>query len=310
MTLISIWLTSTDVVCWNFRDDLKEKIENTLNDTRVLVCPDAESFKQSLSEADMVIVWRFKQEWLELAPKLKFIITPAAGRELIVLNLPPDISIVHFNFHGKIIGETVLGMMLSHSRGICSAGRLMLSEAWPRAVLDRQMRLLRGSTLTILGFGNIGSWIGRLAKPFGMKIYGVKRSVGSAPDYFDNGDQILSLAEMDAVLHKTDYLVLSLPSSDETTNLVDGRRLGLLPAHASVYNVGRGNSINEPALIEALESETIAAAYLDVFNNEPLPMESSLRSCRNCHLMPHASAFAPEFMDYFVEDFLSRYAEL
>jgi phosphoglycerate dehydrogenase-like enzyme len=169
------------------------------------------------------------------------------------------------------------------------------------------MRLLKGSRVTILGFGNLGTWIGRLVKPFEVRIYGIKRNITASPDYFTRSDRILTIDELDSVLPETDYLVLSLPKSGKTDNILDKRRLELLPSHASIYNVGRGNSIDEAALIESLESNKISAAYLDVFQQEPLPMDSPLRTCPNCCIMPHASVLSPDFMDFFVEEFLDRH---
>ncbi|MBI9106635.1 MAG: hydroxyacid dehydrogenase [Spirochaetales bacterium] len=280
-----------------------------MKETKVIVCSNEKTFLKSLKDADTVFVWHFKQEWLKLAPKLNLIVTPAAGREFIQIDLPAGIKIEHSCFHGRLIGETVLGMILANSRGILASYQFQNTKAWPRQELDKQMRLLQGSQVTILGFGNLGSQVGRLAKPFGPHICGIKRAAAASPDYFDKDDLILPLKELDSVLPQTDHLVLCLPASEETTNIINESRLKLLPSHASIYNVGRGNSIDENSLITALSSNNLRAAYLDVFKEEPLPITSPLRTCPNCFIMPHASVFCPNFMDYFIDEFLIKHVK-
>ncbi|MCK5201183.1 MAG: hydroxyacid dehydrogenase [Spirochaetales bacterium] len=307
MTTIVTWLTHPAVSCWIFTEKQKRQIEGTIPGVRVIICRDKDAFLSSLSKADIVFVWNFQQSWLKLAPKLRRIITPAAGREFLQLNPPAEISVEYSSFHGKLIAETVLGMILCQSRGILATCKLQTVKQWPREELDKHMKLLRGSLVTILGFGNLGTWIGRLAKPFGVRICGIKRSITPPPDYFDKKDRIVAMDELESVLQDTDHLVLCLPGSTETNNILNRSRLNLLPSHASIYNVGRGNAIDDKALVNALHSGSIGAAYLDVFHEEPLPMDSPLRSCSNCFIMPHASVFAPEFMNCFVEEFLSRH---
>ena len=111
---------------------------------------------------------------------------------------------------------------------------------------------------------------------------------------------------LDRVLPDTDHLVLCLPASPGTEGILDDRRLQLLPAHAGIYNVGRGNAIDEQALASWLASHPLAAACLDVFREEPLAADSPLRSLPNCLLLPHLSAIAPDFLDLFVEELIPR----
>jgi phosphoglycerate dehydrogenase-like enzyme len=111
---------------------------------------------------------------------------------------------------------------------------------------------------------------------------------------------------LDTVLPAADHLVLALPGGAETDSLLDARRLSLLPPHAAIYNVGRGNAIDESALASALVAQAIAAAYLDVFAREPLPADSPLRSCPNAFLLPHISAIAPNYLDLFLRELAQR----
>ena len=171
------------------------------------------------------------------------------------------------------------------------------------------MTNLAGSQVTILGFGSIGYEIARLLKPFNVKIIGIKRKLINKPNFFDENDKILTINKLDSILPKTDHLVLVLPGDKTTDNIINKKRLHLLPKHSYIYNIGRGNSIDEDALINALNNNKIAGAYLDVFKQEPLSLSSPLRNCKNIFIMPHASAIAPNYMDLFVDEFITGFNE-
>jgi D-2-hydroxyacid dehydrogenase (NADP+) len=309
MKTIAVWLTHKLVSCWNFEDRHRRRLEKAMPGTDIRLCRSKDELLSSLPEADTVITWVFKEEWFDRAPRLKKIITPAAGRDFLQVEAPEGVSISYSSFHGRIISETVLAMILSHARGIQKSCSLQQTKNWPRAELSPVLRLVKGSRITLLGFGHIGRSIGRLAKSFGARLYGIKRRPVPAPDFFTAGDSIMPLNKLDSILPESDHLVLCLPNTADTTNILNRERLELLPVHAGIYNVGRGNSIDSAALLGFLRSRPLSSAYLDVFQEEPLPENSPLRSCPNCLIMPHASAIAPEFMDFFIDDFLARYTE-
>jgi len=196
----------------------------------------------------------------------------------------------------------VLGMMLGHCRGIIASERLRHSHPWPQAKLAKTMKLLRGSHVAILGFGHIGEWIARLAKPFGVQITGIKRVASPPPSYFSAADRIVTIARLHETLPTVDHLVLALPADKTTDRIIGKAELALLPPHAAIYNIGRGNAIDENALHEALTAGRLSGAYLDVFAVEPLPASSPLRNCPALFLMPHASAIAPNYLDLFVDE--------
>jgi phosphoglycerate dehydrogenase-like enzyme len=275
-------------------------------------CAGIDELLETLPRAEIALVWRFRQEWFELAGALRWIVTPAAGRDYFQVRPPPGVEIGYGTFHGELIAETVLAMMLAQARGlpVCAGMRSAsggVEREWPRADLDRTARPLRGSRVVILGFGNIGDWVGRLAKPFGVRITGVRRQPAGRPAYFDDGDAMVPAERLDAVLPGADHLVLTLPGGAATHHIIDARRLSLLPAHAVVYNVGRGSAIDEAALVDALRRGAIAGAGLDVYETEPLPLDSPLRACPGVILLPHAAAISPNYLDLFIDEFVARY---
>ncbi|MEJ2665389.1 MAG: NAD(P)-dependent oxidoreductase [Spirochaetia bacterium] len=313
MKHIAVFIPHPQVLAWRFSPRQAELLETLLPGNTVTLCRTRADFEKVLPDVQVALVWYFKEEWFARAAKLEWLVTPAAGRELLRVKHPPGLAVHNCRFHGRIMAQTVVGMILARCRGIIKAYQLQTEKQWPLAELEPLLTTLRGARVTILGFGAIGGMIARLVKPFGARITGVKRSIIPLPDYLDNGDRIISVDTLDAELPQTDHLVMALPGDTGTDNIMDTRRLGLLPPHAAIYNVGRGNALDEGALVSALRQGRVSAAFLDVFQEEPLSAASPLRTCPNCCLMPHVSALAPEYLDLFVqevaEEFKKRYGE-
>ena len=306
---IAAYLTHSRIGEFAFSEENARHLVEVLPSATVYVCSDEDTFLEELQDAEIALVWRFKQEWFDSAKKLRVISTPAAGRDYFAVEPPPGVRLMYGSFHGKIMGETAVAMMLGASRGIVANAYLMTAggEGWPNAKFTGALRTLAGAHVVILGFGNIGHHAGRLLKSFGARVTGVRRHPeNDCPDWFTECDSVIGVEGIDAVLPSADHLLCVLPSGKETDHMLDRRRIGLLPAHAVVYNIGRGNTIDAIALSEALDGGSIAAAFLDVFETEPLPNESPLRKARNVFLYPHVSAVAPQYMNLYVEELAER----
>lgn len=274
-----------------------------------IYCENGEDFFKILPEAEIVIVSVFKPEWITLAPRLKWVTTNAAGKERIAEQalLDHGVKVSFGRYHGQIMAETVIGMMLFSARRLGTAYRLQRKEAWCAPILQElNLHVLRGKTCVIMGLGNIGKQIARLTKAFGMYNIGVKRTLA---DPMDGVDRIVSMENLHAVLPVADHLVIVLPNVPETTNLIGTAELELMKPTASLHNVGRGNCIDEDALYQALKRNQIQFACLDVFQTEPLPWESPLRTLDNVLLLPHCSAFAPEYYVLYFQEFLQEFEE-
>ncbi len=304
---ITVWLSSEKAKVWGISGGQLQRLKDLLPGVYVNQAKTQEQFLALLPHTETALTWHFEQSWFEKAPKLRYLVTPAAGLDYFSVDPPESVMLVNSSFHGTMIAETVIGMMLDHCRRIGQAAELMRREAWPhRRVADAQRRF-SGSRITILGFGSIGEHISRLAKGFCCGITGIRRTPAGKPPCFGPNDRILSPDKLRDVLPETDHLVLALPRSPQTDDIVGAVELSLLPEHAALYNVGRGNAVDERALVEGLKKDRPAAAYLDVFKQEPLEADSPLRELSNCYLMPHVSAVAPEYLDLFVDEFAAKY---
>jgi len=280
--------------------------------SRVVRARSESAFLKALPGATHAVTWHFEREWYARAPKLRVLATPAAGRELVAWRDAPKGVKVHFGaFHGPIISETVLGFLLAWTRGFFWKGPL-----WPRSELSVHCGDLEGTTAVIAGFGRIGRAIAERLEPFGVECFGltrhgvftladvrsgrarqasVRRSLAPAPDL------------PAALLRRADWFIMALPSDTGTDDFLDARLIRRLPKRCVVVNVGRGNSVDEDALLAALAGGRLAGAYLDVFKREPTainpgagPRGGGLAAARrvpwNLVRMPHSCAFSSRYM--------------
>ena len=178
------------------------------------------------------------------------------------------------------------------------AGILYLARNFPRWLAGQRSRSwsqmrppdfprdLRGQVMVVVGMGKIGTEIARLARVLGLHVVGVRRSAAKT----EHVDEMRTPAELAALLPSCDWLVIACPLTDETRGMVDASLLARLRPGARFINIGRGEIVDEPALIAALESGQLGGAYLDVFAQEPLPADSPLWSLPNVLVTPHNSA--------------------
>ncbi|KAJ6155851.1 2-hydroxyacid dehydrogenase [Penicillium chermesinum] len=160
---------------------------------------------------------------------------------------------------------------------------------------------LRGSNVLIWGYGNIAKELTSFLVPLGAKVRGIARTAGVR-----NGVEVLSDDKLPEVLPETDALVMILPGHPSTNDALNAEKLKLLPKHAWVVNVGRGTSVDEDALADALEKGDIGGAALDVFKTEPLPESSRLWKTPNLIISPHAAGGRPEGCEELIAHNLRR----
>ncbi len=184
------------------------------------------------------------------------------------------------------IAQTALTAMLMLSRGFPHWQKAQREHRWDPVRLQQSPRDLPGQTVLVLGMGHIGAAFSRLAKALGLHVIGVRRGPRKADDPVD---EMHAPDQLDALLPRADWLMLACPLTTETRRLITARRLLLLPNGAHIINIARGEVIDEAAMIAALQSGHLAGAYLDVFEQEPLPATSPLWDLPNVLVTPHNS---------------------
>ena len=298
---VLVYLTHPHVQAWNFLPSHRKLLEDSVPGLNISICLNLKEFLDRLPEAEIVIVWFFKNDWLEKAINLELIVTPAAGRDWVNLETS-KIKVSYGRFHGPMIAESILGAVFYFLKAFHFSKKMQLQKKWARTKISERLGSLKGSRVTILGFGNIGQCVGKFLKPYGCVITGIKRTLVKGPDYFEDGDRVLTVDKISEVLETTDHLVLVLPGGVETQGLLTYELLSKLPANSYVYNVGRGNVYEEQDLVAILQEDKIAGAYLDVFDAEPLSEKSLLWQLDNVLIQPHISAASPQYFELFIEE--------
>ena len=184
------------------------------------------------------------------------------------------------------IAQTALTGMLMLSRGFPHWLKAQREHRWDPVRLQQSPRDLPGQTVLVVGMGGIGAAFARLARALGMRVIGVRRQPKKADDPVD---EMHTPDQLDALLPRADWLMLACPLTTETRKLITAQRLALLPKGAHLLNIARGEIIDEAAMIAALQSGHLAGAYLDVFEQEPLPAASPLWDMPNVLVTPHNS---------------------
>jgi len=200
------------------------------------------------------------------------------------------------------------------------AGMLILARNFPRWLAGQREhrwdpmppadfpRDLRGQTMLVYGLGAIGVEIARLARLLGLKIIGVRRS----PARVEHVDEMHTPDQLGELLPRCDWLTIACPLTAETRGMFNAALLARLPRGARVINISRGEIVDEPALIAALQGGQLAGAYLDVFVQEPLPASSPLWDLPNVIVTPHnsvASAGSDARVNALFLDNLKRWAD-
>ena len=195
---------------------------------------------------------------------------------------------------GVTLAEHTIMVTLEILRRHPEYAKYVARKEWKNGLPQRG---IKNSIVTILGTGDLGSEIAKRIAAFDpQEIIGVNRSGKTDCRFFD---RVVKQNKVDEVLGQTDILIMCLPGTPETCHFIDARRIALLPGHAAVVNVGRGNAIDTRALADALREGKLWAAALDVFEKEPLDPEDPLWDCPDLLITPHIAGFLT--LDYTLE---------
>ena len=270
---------------------------------------------------------------MEQHPNVIFVSHPLARDPLIqLLDKFPTVEWVHTRSAGlDFIASDALfaspvnltnakGMFSSTLAEYCMMACSYFAKDLPRLMQQKAnvnweqypVRELRGSTMGIVGYGDIGRACAKLAKAYGMKVIGLKRDISTFRSEDDPYcDTMYGMEGLHEVMSLSDYILISTPLTEHTRGLISREAISKCKSSAVIINVGRGPIIDEEALIEALQNGTICGAGLDVFTVEPLDKDSPLWSLDNVLLSPHnmdmTKTFMKESTQFFINVNLPRF---
>lgn len=285
-----------------------ERIRQIIPETEIVITEGTQDFLEKLPEADCALVWHFKAKWYNNAPRLKTLFTPAAGHDWVAEDPSGRVSTYFGKFHGRIMRESLLSMMLYFNRQVGKSLTDQRDKVWGRLGYNESVALFSQKVL-IIGYGSLGHSIAELLKAVGSGVVGVKRNSAGC-EGICSADKIISFDRLEEELPHADHVVLLLPGGTKTDGIFTERYFNMMKPGAYLYNLGRGNCYREEDLIDALINGPLAGAGLDVFSEEPLPPTSPLWELPNVLITPHSSAISREYIDLFLLELAVRLQDI
>lgn len=277
------------------------------HEAALTITEDPSTVAERLPGAEVLFVWAgapYLESLWERAGAVRWVQSGLAGVDRLLFPGLVSGEVVLTNARGIFsasLAEYVVAAMLYFAKRIPEMSRLQRERVWRKVVpVD-----LAGATLGVLGLGDVGLAVARLAKGLGMRVVGIRRHQSAEPP--PEVDLELPIERMAEALGGCDYLALCTPLTPRTRGLVGARELASLPRHAVLVNISRGGVLDEEALSAALETGGIAGAAVDVFEREPLPSESPLWTAPNllisAHTVDNVAGWEERVVALFIDNF-------
>ncbi len=254
----------------------------------VIAWSSPELFRERIGEIEILVTQRAPTDAWSRATKLRLIHGLGAGVDdvLPAEGLAREVAIcgVRGVFAAEV-AEHALAMMLALERALPTVFERQRNKDWKMFPVGK----LEGRTVGIVGLGEIGRRVARVASALGMRVLGTSRSLRPI-----EGVDVRPLA---ALLPESEHLVVCTPRTPATLGLIDGAALEKLPERAFVINVGRGGVVDEGALLRALNEGHVGGAAMDVFEDEPLPPESPWWTTPNTIVTPHIAGLGRQYLE-------------
>jgi phosphoglycerate dehydrogenase-like enzyme len=274
--------------------------------TEIVTATDDEALAQALPGADILFGLRLNADLMPLTGSLQWIQTLSAGVENLISPALIESDIVITNAsgaHASQISEHVLAMLLAFARNLPGAYRAQLYSRWDADSLTDHIFELGGKTLGVVGLGDLGDAVAVRASAFGLNILAIRNRPTAKPSYVD---EIFPPGDLPELLSRSDFVVDTLPLTPATGHFFAAAQFDRMRDTAYFFNAGRGGTVDQDALISALQSGAIAGAGLDVTDPEPLPPSSPLWKLPKVIITPHYSGSSPQLQERFTRIFLDN----
>ena len=282
-------------------------IDRIRKHTRIHCAPDLASLQRHLPKADALLGWNFRatelREAWPPAGRLRWIHWGGAGVDAVLFPELVANDVLLTNARGvfdRAMAEYTLGLILAFGKEFSETYTAQREHRWSY----RRTELAAGRPVLVVGVGSIGREIARILKRMDFVVSGVGRSArGSDPDF----GRVHGVSDLNSCLAEVDYVVLVTPLTPQTLGFFGAAQFSAMKPSARFINLGRGELVDEAALLKALQDDQIAGAGLDVFCTEPLPAESPFWDLDNVIVSPHMSGdyrgHQEAMADVFLENF-------
>lgn len=272
-----------------------DRIQEIIPNKSIVVTRDRNQIEDLLDQIEIAF-GSFPHDLLTCAPRLRWFQNWGAGADW-VLRYPElvesELIITNASgVHAVPISEHIMAFLLSFARGFPEQMRNQLEKKWSWPQDSYSLFELEGKTMLLIGVGAIGTRTAKLASAHGLTVIGVRRNPERA---VDGVSTIIGPAELHKHLPSADFVVLTVPLTPETRDMIGESELRLMKESAYIVNIGRGQTIQEDQLIWALQTGQIAGAGLDVFASEPLVPSSPLWDMPNVIITAHYSGLTPVY---------------
>jgi phosphoglycerate dehydrogenase-like enzyme len=263
----------------------------------------AEMVEAATGGCDVLFTLRVPDELLKRSPQLKWVQLMSAGADHILRGLLAERNTITVTTGSGVAASTIaeytIASMLAWAHVLPITMRAQLKREWKRTGF-MDIEPMRSKALGVIGYGSIGRETARIAQTLGMDVLALKRNPEERRDSGWNppgiGDPEGTIPrrwygpdQCEQILRESDYITVTLPLTRQTRGFIGRKEIAAMRPNAYIVNVGRGEVIDQAALIEALRENRIAGAGLDVFEREPLEAESALWDLENVILTPHVS---------------------
>ncbi|MBD2844923.1 D-2-hydroxyacid dehydrogenase [Paenibacillus sp. IB182496] len=289
-----------------FEPEQRRRLQDTLPGWQVRFAKADELKTEEIKRAEIICGWSSKIAEAALAEDsaLRWVQGWSAGVDYMPLEALQRRGVLlttGSGVHPNPMSETAFALMLAMTRGVHLAVRNQQDRRWDK---PRGLGELHGATIGIVGAGTIGREIARLARAFGMRVLGLRRS-GVADEHYD---RMYAPEGLDELLGSCDYVVNVLPATPRTRGLFDEGRFAAMKRGAIFVNIGRGATVKTESLLAALRSGALGGAGLDVFEREPLPEDHPLWTMPQVVITPHLGGETASYNDRIVALFMDNLA--
>ncbi len=274
----------------------------------IVIGDSAQNFAKAAADAEVIFNWSGSLALLRdvflISARLRWIHSRSAGLEQSLFPELVESDVILTNGSGVFspsLGEFALAAILYFAKDFRRMIRNQMAGVWEQF----DITMISGQTLGIVGYGSIGRAVAARARALEMGVLALRRSTARSKDYA-LVDRVYEPGQLLDMLSKCDYIVVALPLTAQTRGLIAEAAFAVMKKSAVLINIGRGPTIDEPAMIKALSENRIRGAALDVYDHEPLPHGHPFYSMENVLLSPHCADHTPEWLEDAMRFFLSQ----